>query len=88
MKSPSRTPTTLAVGFLGLDAVLLVYAGIAWHRPMLVAAGGVCVLGAVLAVAAWRRYRRALVELEAARHDMKEEVASIRELLQGHHLNN
>jgi hypothetical protein len=55
---------------------------------MLVAAGGVCVLGAALAVAAWRRYRRTFAELEAARHDMKEEVASIRELLQGHHLNN
>lgn len=88
MKTPSRTPTTLAVGFLGLDAVLLAYAGIAWHRPLLVAAGGVCVFGAVLAIGGWRRYRRTLAELEAARHDIREEVASIRELLQGHHLNN
>jgi hypothetical protein len=42
----------------------------------------------VLVVAGWRRYRRTLAELDAARHDMKEEVASIRELLHGHHLNN
>jgi hypothetical protein len=88
MRTPSRTPTTLAVGFLALDAVLLAYAGITWGRPILVAAGGVCILGVVLVVAGWRRYRRMLAELDAARHDMREEVASIRELLQGHHLNN
>ena len=88
MKSPSRTPTTLAVGFLSLDAVLLAYAGITWGRPVLIVAGGVCILGVVLVVVGWRRYRRTLAELDAARHDMKEEVASIRALLQGNHLNN
>jgi hypothetical protein len=85
---PSRTPTTLAVGFLALDAVLLMYAGITWGRPILVVAGALCVLGVVLVIAGWRRYRRTLAELDAARHDMKQEVDSIRELLQGHHLNN
>jgi len=88
MRRPSRTPTTLAVGFLSLDALLLGYAGFAWDRPLLVAAGAACGLGVVLVVAGWRRYRRTLVELEAARRDMRQEVASIRELLQGHHLNN
>jgi hypothetical protein len=88
MRSPSRTPTTLAVGFLSLDALLLGYAGVVWNRPLLVAAGGVCALGVVLVVAGWRRYRRTLAELEAARRDIKEEVASIRELLQDHHFNN
>jgi hypothetical protein len=88
MRTPSRTPTTLAVGFLSLDALLLWYAGLAWGRPLLVAAGGVCALGVVLVVAGWRRYRRTLAELDAARRDMKQEVASIRELLQAHHLNN
>lgn len=88
MKTPRRTPTTLAVGFLSLDALLLAYAGITWGRPLLVAAGGVCVLGVVLVIAGWRRYRRSLAELDAARHDMKHEVDSIRELLQSHHLNN
>jgi hypothetical protein len=88
MRRPSRTPTTLAVGFLSLDALLLAYAGIMWGRPVLMAAGCVCALGVVLVVAGWRHYRRTLAELDAARHDIKEEVDSIRELLQGHHLNN
>jgi len=88
MKPPSRVPTTLAVGFLALDALLLGYAGLAWQRPYLVVAGGVCLLGVVVVVAAWRRYRRTLADLELARRDMKQEVVSIRELLQGHHQNN
>ena len=88
MRRPSRTPTTLAVGFLSLDALLLAYAGITWGRPVLIAAGALCGVGVVLVVAGWRRYRRTLAELDAARHDMKEEVDSIRELLQGRHLNN
>ena len=88
MKSPSRVPTTLAVGFLSLDALLLAYAGLSWGRPLLVAAGGACVLGVVLVVVGWRRYRRTLAELDDARRDMKEEVASIRDLLHDHHLNN
>jgi hypothetical protein len=45
-------------------------------------------VGVVLVIAGWRRYRRTLTELEAARRDMKQEVASLRDLLQGHHLNN
>ena len=88
MKTPNRTPTTLAVGFLALDALLLTYAGITWGRPLLLVAGGGCLLGMVLVIAGWRRYRRTLAELDAARHDMKQEVDSIRQLLQGHHLNN
>jgi len=88
MKTPSRTPTTLAAGFLALDALLLGYAGLTWGRPVLVAAGGLCAVGVVLVVAGWRRYRRTLAELDAARRDMKEEVASIRDLLRGHHLHN
>jgi hypothetical protein len=45
-------------------------------------------VGIVLVVSGWRRYRRTLTELDAARRDMKDEVASLRELLQDHHLNN
>ena len=88
MRRPSRTPTTLAVGFLSLDALLLGYAGDAWGRPLLVVAGAACALGVALVIAGWRRYRRTLAELEAARRDIKNEVASIRDLLHGHHLNN
>ncbi len=85
---PSRTPTTLAAGFLFLDAVLLGYAGLAWSRPLLTAVGAVCGIGGVLVILVWRRYRRTLSELEAARREMKSEVESIRGLLERRHLNN
>jgi membrane associated rhomboid family serine protease len=88
MKAPSRTPTTFAVGFLALDALLLGYAGVALARPLLVASGGVCALAAVLAVLGWRRHRRALAEIEAARKAMRTEAESIRELLKERHLHN
>ena len=75
--------TTVAVGFLILDGVLLVYAGLAMWRPWLIAVGALCGLGAVFVLAAWRRYRRTLEELHNARQEMKQEVESIRELLAG-----
>jgi hypothetical protein len=88
MRAPTRTLTTLAVGFLSLDALLLGYGGIAWHRPLLTLGGAGCALGVVLVVLGWRRYRRTLAELEAVRREMKHEVDSLRDLLQTHHLNN
>jgi hypothetical protein len=42
----------------------------------------VCGVLAVLVAVAWRRYRRTLAEIEAARREMRHEVESIRELLQ------
>ena len=88
MRAPSRTLTTAAVGFLSLDALLLGYGGLVWGRPALTLAGGVCVVGVVLVLLGWRRYRRTLAELEQVRREMKREVDSLRELLQSHHLNN
>jgi len=85
MKAASRTLTTLAVGFLMLDAVLLGYGGIAEGRLSLVAAGGVCALGSVLVVLGWRRYRRTLAEVDAARRELHTEVESLRELLHPRH---
>jgi len=84
----SRTLTTFTVGFLLLDGLLLGYSGLALGRWMLVFWGGVCLLAAALVVVGWRRYRRAMSELERARREMRAEVASIRELLQDKHLNN
>jgi len=84
----SRTLTTFTVGFLLLDGVLLGYSGLALGRRMLVFWGAVCILAAALVVVGWRRYRRALSDLERARQEMRAEVESIRELLQGKHLNN
>ena len=81
MNPPSRTATTAAVGFLALDALLLVYGGVELHRPWLVLAGAACGLGAALVLLAWRRHRRTLAELEVARREMKREVDEIRQLL-------
>jgi len=88
VRAPNRTLTTMAVGFLVLDAVLLLYGGLAWGREPLTLAGAACAGGAVLVVLGWRRYRRTLVELDAARDEMRREVESIRALLQSHHFNN
>lgn len=82
MNAPSRTLTTVAVGVLLLDAVLLGIAGVVLDRRSLVLWGAVCGVLAVLVAVAWRRYRRTLAEIEAARREMRHEVESIRELLQ------
>ena len=50
--------------------------------------GVVCLLASALVVVGWRRYRRAMSELERARREMRAEVESLRELLQDKHLNN
>jgi hypothetical protein len=88
VKQASRALTTTAVGFLALDALLLGYAGLTWHRPALVAGGAVCAIAMGLVLAAWRRYRRTLAELDVAQREMRQEIESIRELLQRRHLNN
>jgi len=87
-RPPSRALTTFAVGFLVLDGLLLGYGGLSLHRPPLVVWGTVCVVGAGLVVLGWRRYRRAMAELERARREMRAEVESIRDLLHGKHLHN
>ena len=82
MKSPSRAPATLAVGFLVLDALLLALAGVLGARPLLIVLAAACALAALFVVILWRRYRRTYFELDAARQDVQREIASIRELLQ------
>ena len=88
MKPVGRALTTFTVGFLSLDALLLGYLGIVLWRPLVLASGGVCAVAAALVVVGWRRYRRALVELEAARQAIRAELESIRDLLKQHHLHN
>ncbi len=83
-RTPSRTLTTLAVGFLLLDAALLAWAGVGLRRPWLVVGAGVCMAAGCLVLLAWRRYRRTVAELEEARREMKQEVESLRELLRNH----
>ena len=87
MKAPSRTLTTVAMGILLLDAALLAYAGVWFGRASLVVGAGVCGILALVVALGWRRYRRTLVEIDAARRDMRQEVESIRELLHRHQPN-
>jgi hypothetical protein len=88
MRRPYRAATTAAVGFLLLDAVLLFFGGVEFHKPSLVAAAGLCLLAAGLVLLGWRRYRRTLDELAAARHEMKADLDSLRGLLKQRHLQN
>ncbi len=88
MKHPGRTLTIATVGFLLLDAVLLVIAGLWARRAGLLLGAGACALLVVAVLVAWRRYRRAMDEVAAARRAMKSEVESIRDLLRQAHLHN
>ena len=88
MRSLSRTLAILAIGFLSVDALLFLYSGLSLGRPGLVMSGVGCALVAALVGLSWRRYRRAIAELEQARRDMRAEVESLRELLRGKGLRN
>ena len=88
MNTPSRALTTFAVGFLLLDAVLLIYSGAALGRARLIVWGAVFIVVAGLVVVGWRRYRRLMEDLEQARRDMRAEIESIRALLHEKHLHN
>jgi hypothetical protein len=83
MRRPDgRALTAVAVGSLLLDALLLAYGGVAWHRSGLLVGAGACATLAVVVVLVWRRYRRVLVDIAAARREMRDEVRSIRDLLE------
>lgn len=73
--------TLAAIAFLLLDAFLLFYGAITFHRVSLGVGGALCFLLAVLVFFAWLRYRHLLAELTAARKDMRHEVEALRELI-------
>lgn len=76
--------TVAAVGFLLLDAYLLFYGAITFHRTWLGVGGALCFLLALLVFFAWLRYRRILAELTDARREMRHEVEELRELIRRH----
>ncbi len=76
-----RALTLFAVGFLCLDGVLLVAAGVWGHQPGALIGGGVCLASAGGVVLLWQRYRRAVAELAEARHAVREEARALRELV-------
>jgi uncharacterized iron-regulated membrane protein len=76
-----RALTWLAVGFLALDGVLLLLAGL-WGRRAGLAIGGTVCLGCAAGVLLlWRRHQRALVELREARRAVADEARALRELI-------
>ena len=73
----SRIVTTLAVGFLSLDALLFAMA-----ERFVPAA--LCAVAAIVVLIAWRRYRRAMAQLADVSREMKQDVESLRSLLETH----
>ena len=76
-----RALTWLAVGFLCLDGVLLLLAGMWSSRGGLLLGGGACLAGAGAVLWLWRRQQRALADLREARLALQEEARSLRALL-------
>jgi hypothetical protein len=92
MKPPRRTMTTLAVGVLALDAVLLALAAAWFSRPWLVLPAVLCAFGALGTLVLWRRYQRHVRELaelvETRRREARREAEAIRDLLHSHNFHN
>lgn len=77
MKQPDwlvRAGVVAGVGFLTLDAVLLAWAGWWTRRPGLMLWGALLAALVAVPVALWRRYRRHMDEVRAARRAMAQEV--------------
>ena len=83
-----NTAGIFAVGFLLLDAVLLIWGGMVLNAPIAVVVGGLFAGIAIALVFWWRRYRRLEREVEQYRREMKREVEGIRDLLKKANLNN
>jgi fatty acid desaturase len=79
--SASRPITFLAFGFLAIDAILLVLAGLWSDRLVLVVLGVVFALAAVGVLFYWRAHKRRLEEITRARADLKAEAEALRELI-------
>ena len=88
MTVPGRALRTCAIGFLLLDAVLLIWAGIEQRHTGMLVGGLACAAAAAIVVLLWRRYRRVLAEVEAGRREMVEQAESIRRLLSESHQKN
>lgn len=78
-----RAGVVAAVGFLGLDAVLLVLAGAWSDRPALVVWGVVFAGLAVVPVILWRRYLKHLEDVHLARLAMADEIRHLQTELRG-----
>jgi hypothetical protein len=80
-RGPVRAGVVAAVGFLILDGVLLVLAGIWTDRTVLVVWGVVFGVLTAVPVILWRRYLKRLDEVRSARRAMAEDIARLSEAL-------
>ena len=78
---PGRSLAIFTVGFLLLDALLLIWLGVDLSRGRLVAGGVACVVAAGVVILVWRRYRHVLDDISVQRREMQAEVDAIRHLL-------
>jgi hypothetical protein len=78
---PLRALVVAAVGLLGLDAVLLVLAGVWLERAGLIAWGVALGLLAVLPIVLWRRYVRQMDEVRGARHAVAQDLRHLQHTL-------
>ena len=78
---PGRSLAIFTVGFLVLDALLLIWLGVELSRGPLVAGGIACAVAAGVVLLVWRRYRHVLDDISIQRREMKAEVDAIRDLL-------
>ena len=81
-RTPARSLTIFAAGFLLLDAILLVLAGIWSSRPGLIVWGVIFAAGSVGVVLLWRRYLVQLDELDEARSALRQEVQRLSRAVQ------
>jgi uncharacterized membrane protein YccC len=88
MNPPGRPLATFAVGFLLLDAMLLVWVGLDLERPGFLWGGVGCAGAAAAVVLVWRRYRYLLEDLDERRREMKADAESLRQLLRAQHYHN
>jgi uncharacterized membrane protein YccC len=85
---PGRFLAIFTVGFLLLDALLLIWLGVELSRGSLVAGGIACAVAAGVVILVWRRYRHVLDDISVQRREMKAEVEAIRHLLREKHHQN
>jgi hypothetical protein len=76
-----RISTLLAVGFLILDGVLLLVAGVWGHAGGPAIGGVACLTAAGLVLILWHRHRRAVADLANARRALRDEARALRDLL-------
>lgn len=73
--------TWIAIGCFTLDGVLLGLAGFWGRRLGLVVGGLICLVLAAGVVYLWRRHRRKMEELRAARREVADEARALRDLV-------